>query len=212
MLFLTLLPLAGYFFWLVMLQNRRQPTVLSGVQDFMFLSGGLFGLFTLGPGRLLIPVWGIAFWGYFIWFFWVTFYFSLVYLFSQQLTQRIVIYHCPLDVFIPKITELAKKLDQLSHLEGNVLFLPDFGIQCTITGNNRGHCLVLKATGYNQDGLKWRLLEQNTAAACSSLQNPANKATILLGIFSLILLLLTVVGFIVYDIPVLTGVFFDYWY
>jgi hypothetical protein len=212
MLFLTLLPLAGYFFWLILLQNRRQPTVLNGVQDFMFLSIGLFGLFTLGPGRLVIPISVITFWGCLIWLFWAAFYFSIAYLLTQQLTQRIVIYHCPLNIFIPKLIEIAQKLDQQSRIEGNVLFLPDFGIQCTITGHNRGHYLLLQATGYDQDNLKWRLLQQIMATACSSFQNPVNKTAILLGFFILILLLLIIVGFIVYDVSVLVNVFFDYWY
>ncbi|MDR2757065.1 MAG: hypothetical protein LBC20_15320 [Planctomycetaceae bacterium] len=212
MFFLTLLPLAGYFFWLALLQNRRRPTVLNGVQDFMFLSGGLLGLFSLGPGRLVIPIWVITFWGCSIWLFWTAFYFSMVYLFTQQLTQRIVIYHCPLNVFIPKLVELAQKLDQRTRLEGNVLFLPDFGIQCTITGHHWGLYLILKATGYEQDNLKWKLLKQNITTVCSSLQNPINKKAILFGFFSLILLLFIVTGFIVCDISVLINVFFDYWY
>ncbi|MDR2438402.1 MAG: hypothetical protein LBE12_03385 [Planctomycetaceae bacterium] len=210
MFFLAFLPLAGYFFWLVLLQNRRQPTVLNGVQDFMFLSVGLLGLFTLGPGRLVIPISVITFWGCSIWLFWMVFYFSIAYLFAQQLMQQIVIYHCPPNVFIPQLVELAKKLDQHARLEGNVLFLPDFGIQCTITGYRWG--LVLKATGYEQDNLKWKLLQQNITTVCNSFQNPANKKAILLGFFSSILLLFAVVGFVVHDISVLVNVFLDYWY
>jgi hypothetical protein len=212
MFFLTLLPLAGYFFWLALLQNRRQPTILNGVQDFMLLSCGLFGLFTLGPGRLLIPIGVMTFWGWSIWLFWTAFYFSTAYLFAQQLSQRIVIYHCPYNVFASGIIEHVQKLDQRSRFEGNVLFLPDFGIQCTITGNNWGQHLVLKATGYGQDILKWQLLEQSTTATCSSFQNPSNKKAILWGIFFFILLLLTIVGFVIHDIFVLVNVFFDYWH
>jgi hypothetical protein len=207
MFFLSLLPLAGYFFWLAFLQIRRKPTVLNGVQDFMFLSSGLFGLLTLGPGRLLIPIGVLAFWGWFVWLFWAAFYFSIAYLIAQQLTQRIVIYHCPFAVFVPKLIEHIQELDQQFRFEGNVLFLPDFGIQCTITGDAQH--LVLKSTGFNQDSLKWRLFEQNVAAVCFPLRNSSKTMAIVWGIFFLILL--AIACFSVRDIPVLVEVFFDYW-
>ncbi|MDR0338136.1 MAG: hypothetical protein LBI18_13705 [Planctomycetaceae bacterium] len=210
---LAVLPLAGYFFWLALLQNRRKPTILDGVQDFMLLSCGLFGLFSLGLGRLVIPIGVMSFWGWFVWFFWTAFYFSAAYLFARQLSQRIVIYHCPHRIFISGILEHVQKLDQRSRLEGNVLFLPDFDIQCTIIGTNGdwGQYLVLNATSHDQDVLKWQLLKQSTIAACSSVHNPPNKKTILRGIGFFILLLLTIIGFVLYDVPVLIDVFYDYW-
>jgi hypothetical protein len=211
MFFLSFLPLACYFFWLTLLQNRRQPAIFNGVQDFMLLSCGLFGLFTLGPGRLLIPIDVMAFWGWSIWLFWTAFYFSAAYLIAQKLSQRIVIYHCPPDIFVPKLIEYAQKLDPKTRFEGNVLFLPDFGIQCTVMGNAWGQHLILKPTGDNQDVLKWRLFEQNTVTACASLQNPSSKKAVLVGIFFFILLLLTIAGFIVYETSALVDIFFDYW-
>jgi hypothetical protein len=210
MFFLSFLPLACYFFWLTLLQNRRQPTVFNGVQDFMLLSCGLFGLCSLGPGRLLIPINVMAFWGWSIWLFWTAFYFSTAYLFAQRLSQRIIVYHCTPDIFVPKLIEYAQKLDTKTHFEGNVLFLPDFGIQCTLIGGAWGQLLVLKPTGYHQDVLKWQLFEQNTVTACASLQNPPNRKAILTGIFFFSLLLLTITGFVVYEVSGLVDVFFDY--
>jgi hypothetical protein len=211
MFFLSFLPLACYFFWLALLQNRRQPTIFNGVQDFMFLSCGLFGLFTLGPGRLLIPIDVLAFWGWSIWLFWTAFYFSAAYLIAQKLSQRIIIYHCPSDIFVPKLIEHAQKLDPKTHFEGNVLFLPDFGIQCTILKDTWGQHLVMKPTGYDQDVLKWRLFEQNTVTVCMSLQNPFSKKTIVYSTFFFVLLLLTIAGFVIYEISALVDTFIDCW-
>jgi hypothetical protein len=211
MFFLSFFPLACYFFWLTLLQNRRQPAIFNGVQDFMFLSCGLFGLLTLGPGRLLIPVGVMTFWGWSIWLFWTAFYFSMAYLFAQKLSQRIVIYHCPSDIFVPKLIEYAQKLDPQTRFEGNVLFLPDFGIQCTVMGDTWGQHLVLKPTGNNQDSLKWQVFEQNTVTACALLQNPSSRKAVFVGIFFFILLLLTITGFVVYEVSTLVDIFFDYW-
>ncbi|MDR0703536.1 MAG: hypothetical protein LBF88_00955 [Planctomycetaceae bacterium] len=211
MFFLSFLPLACYFFWLALLQNRRQPAIFNGVQDFMFLSCGLFGLFTLGPGRLLIPIDVIAFWGWAIWLFGTTFYFSAAYLIAQKLSQRIVIYHCPSDIFVPKLIEYAQKLDTKTRFEGNVLFLPDFGIQCTITADAWGQLLVLKPTGDGQDLSKWRAFEQNATAVCRTFQNPVTPKALLKEVFFFSLLLLTIAGFFVYEASALADVFFDYW-
>jgi hypothetical protein len=211
MFFLSVLPLSCYFFWLSLLPNRRQPAVFNGIQDFMFLSCGLFGLFTLGPGRLLIPIEIMNFWGCSIWLFWTAFYFSAAYLVAQKLAQRIVIYHCPFDIFVSKLIERAQKLDSKTSFEGNVLFLPDFGIQCAVIANTWWQILVLKPTGNDQNVVKWQLFEQNVIAVCKTFQNPSGKKAILVGIFFFILLLLIFTGFVVYEIPVLVDLFLDYW-
>jgi hypothetical protein len=211
MFFLSVLPLSCYFYWLSLLQSRRQPAVFNGVQDFMFLSCGLFGLFTLGPGRLFIPIEVMTFWGWSIWLFWTAFYFSAAYLIAQKLSQRMVIYHCPFDLFVPKLIEHAQKLDPKTSFEGNVLFLPDFGIQCAVVGNAWGKILVLKPTGNGQNVLKWQLFEQNTIAVCKTFQNPVPPKAILVEISFFSLLLLTFTGFVVYELSTLLDLFWDYW-
>jgi hypothetical protein len=206
---LAFLPLAGYFFWLALLNVCRKPTVISGERDFMLLSCGLFGLLTLGPGRLLIPMNVLAFWGLAIWLFWTAFYFASVHLIARQVVGRVVIYHCPFDVFVPKLLELSKELDSQARLDGNVLFLPAFGIQCSLTGHALGEHLLLAKTGQEQDGLKWTIFVQYIAVRCRDFQVPSKISFILWSVFALTLSAVVISAVLEY--PVLLETFFDHW-
>jgi hypothetical protein len=158
MFFGAFLPLICYIFGLTFLHIRRRPTIINGGWDFMLLSCGLFGLITLGPGRLLIPMNVLTFWGSTVWLFWTAFYFAVAHLIAHQLPKRIIVYGSSFNVFVPKLIELAKEIDSQVRFEGNVLFLPDAGIQCSIHGGF--FYLILTATEPHLAESKWQLLEQ----------------------------------------------------
>jgi hypothetical protein len=195
MFFLTFFPLVSYFLWLVLLQNRHKPSVFSGSQDFLFLSCGLFGLFTLGPGRLIIPITILSFWGWSVWVFWIIFYFSAVYLISQRIPQRIIIYNCSFTVFVSLLMQHLQKIDPNAHFEGDVLFSPKLNIQCAITENTLGYALTLISTKNTQDRLNWKNFKQVVITTCSLIQNPSSIKLVFTAFFFFSLWLLSIAGF-----------------
>jgi hypothetical protein len=160
MLSFALIPLSLYFFFLAFLSLRERPTVLSGIQDWMLLCGGVAGLLAFGPGKLLIPVQLYAFWGISIWVFWFLFYILIAYIIAKHfLPKRTVIYGCPPEILTAVIKEPLKQLDPQSSLEGNVIYLPGTQLQCCITGNARGDFTVLTSTNSEQNASLWTAFE-----------------------------------------------------
>ena len=212
MIGLALFPLAVYFFLLGAFHFRRTPTVLSGEQDFMLLAGGLFGLMTFGPGRLLIPLNILTFWHIFAWGFWTLFYFLLAYMVTQYRRHRkTVIYHCPIPVFVPKLFELGCRFDPAARLDGNVLFLPGLGVQCTINGDLYGGHIILLETGSFQDRLRWLQFQRGVRSLCRTLPIPTFLPGNALFFTGLGCLFFTG-GLYFADFPRLLEVFADYWF
>lgn len=209
MIGLALFPLAGYLFFLAALHFRRRPTVLSGTQDFLLLSAALFGLVTLGPGRLLIPMDVLVFWKFTSWAFWTMFYFVCAYMAARFRThRRMIVYHCPISVFVPKLFELGRGLDPEARLEGNVLTLRGLGLQCTIDSDYRGGHIELREIGVYQDQQRWEVFQRGVNSLCRNLYvPPPGSALFFLGVGGLF----TVYGLLFFDYPTLAESFVEYW-
>ena len=132
MLALGLLPLLCYFAFLTTVHLRRTPTVLNGYTDFMLLAWGLFGLITLGPGRLLIPLYVFTAWGMYTWIFWIGFYFVASHFLAMQFRNRLIVYHCRRELLLPALYTLVRENDPKAEWSGNVLSLHGFGVQWAV--------------------------------------------------------------------------------
>jgi hypothetical protein len=182
---------------------------MNGVRDFMFLSCGLFGLITLGPGRLLVPVHVFAFWGMAVWLFWTAFYFSVAYWVAGLLGQRIVVYHCSAKDFVSRLVELCRELDPQTRLDGNVLFLPDFGIQCSVNCNTLGGVFILTSTGFCRGEKKWLDFERILTTKAGDFQGSWKVSLIFWSIF--VLMLFAVTAWTAWELPaLLEEIFIDY--
>ncbi len=138
----------------------------------MLLTCGVFGLVTLGPGRLLIPLSVLTYWHLLSWAFWAMFYFSAAYLATLLWQrQRILIYHCSVETFLPKLIERTQQADPAARYDGNVLFLPELGVQCSIDAT-AGDLLMLQATEAKRNPLRWELFHAGVATLCRELGSP----------------------------------------
>jgi hypothetical protein len=107
----ALLPLVLYLAFLTRLHFRQTPTVLNGSLDFTLLAWGLFGLVSLGPGRLIIPLYVFTAWGIFTWIFWLGFYFVATLLLARPFRNRLVVYHCQRELVLPAFFTLTRQID-----------------------------------------------------------------------------------------------------
>lgn len=164
------------------------PKILSGSKDFSFLAVGLFGLITLGPGRLLVPMGVLGFWGWGTWIFWTAFYFIIVYLIAERLRNRIVVYHASLSRMLPELRERGTRLDPQFRMNGNVLHLPGLGVQCSFLESVTGGCIVFQGTSPFQNHVGWQLFERELVDLCRNMEGKSKKGACLWGIAGIVLL------------------------
>jgi len=208
MLALALLPLVCYFAFLTSLYFRKTPTVFSGSLDFTLLAWGLFGLVTLGPGRLVIPLYVFTAWGIFTWFFWLGFYFVVVHAIASSFRNRLVVYHCRRELVLPAFFTLARQIDPKTEWSGYVLSLHGLGVQWSVA-SGRGHLLFVP-TGPMLKNPHQEMLQEQLTNLCHTLVMPASRLRWCWGTLTLSLFCL-VVWLLVRDFSVLVLQFRDYW-
>jgi len=210
MLALALLPLVFYFAFLTSLHFRRTPTVLNGSLDFALLAWGLFGLVTLGPGRLVIPLYVFAAWGIYTWLFWLGFYFVVTRAFALQFKNRLVVYHCRRELVLPAFFSLAREIDPKTEWSGNVLSLHGLGVQWSVVSGGHGRHLSFIPTELNQKSPYQEMLQEQLTNLCRTLVMPKSRIRwfwffLTFGLFCLL------IGLLVRDFPMLVFQFNDYW-
>jgi len=192
MLALALLPLVCYFAFLTKLHLRKTPTLLNGYLDFTLLAWGLFGLITLGPGRLLIPLYVFIAWDSFTWVFWFGFYFAATHILALQFRKRFIVYHCQRELVLPPFFTLARQIDPKTEWSGNVLSLHGLGVQWTVTsGRFGGHLLFVPTNPYANNPHRG-MLEEKFANLCKTLEMPKKMTRCGWGGLTLCLFCLTI--------------------
>ena len=207
---LALLPLVCYFVFLTSLYFRKTPTVLNGSLDFTLLAWGLFGLITLGPGRLVIPLYVFAAWGIYTWLFWLGFYFALVHALALQFKNRLVVYHCRRELVLPAFFSRAREMDPKTEWGGYVLSLHGLGVQWSVVSDRYGRHLLFVPTGPPLKNPHREMLQEQLTNICRTLVMPKDRARWLWGILTFGLLC-WVLGTLVRDFPTLVHQFSDYW-
>ena len=207
---LALLPLVFYFAFLTYLHFRKTPTVLDGSLDFTLLAWGLFGLITLGPGRLIIPLYVFTAWGVFTWIFWVGFYFLATVAFARQFKNRLVVYHCQRELVLPAFFTLVRQIDPKTEWSGHVLSLHGLGVQWTVTSDRFGGHLLFTPTDQSLKNPHQEMLQDQLTTLCRTLTMPKRKIRWFWGILAFVLLCL-VLGLFLSDVSVMMQQFGDYW-
>jgi len=198
----ALLPLVCYFAFLTGLHYRKTPTVLNGSLDFTLLAWGLFGLISLGPGRLVIPLYVFAAWGVYTWLFWVGFYFLMTQALARQFKNRLVVYHCQREWVLPAFFILAQKIDPKTEWSGNVLSLHGLGVQWSVTSDRFGGHLLLLSTQPHGKNPHQEMLQEQLTNLCQTLEMPKRRIRWFWGILTFGLLCL-VIGLFIRDFSVL---------
>jgi len=210
MVALALLPLVFYFAFLTSLHFRRTPTVLNGSLDFALLAWGLFGLITLGPGRLVIPLYVFAAWGIYTWFFWLGFYFVVARTLALQFKNRLVVYHCRRELVLPAFFSLAREIDPKTEWSANVLSLHGLGVQWSVVSDRYGRHLLFLPTDPHQKNPNREMLQKQLTNLCRTLVMPKSRIRWFWGILTFGLFCL-VIGLLIRDFLVLFLQFNDYW-
>ena len=210
MLAIALLPLVFYFAFLTRLYFRNTPTVLNGALDFSLLAWGLFGLITLGPGRLLIPLYVFTAWGLYTWIFWLGFYFTVTHFFALQFRNRLVVYHCQRELVLPPFFTLARQIDPKAEWSGNVLSFHGLGVQWSVVSNRWGGCLLLVPTNPYQKSPHQEMLQGQMTNLCRTLATPKSSTRWCWGTFTFGLFCL-VIWLLIRDISMLVQQFIDHW-
>jgi len=206
----ALLPLVFYLAFLARLQFRKMPTVLNGTQDFLLLAWGLFGLITLGPGRLIIPLYVFEAWGVFTWIFWFGTYFAAVHLLSLLFKKRLVVYHGQRELVLPAFFTLARQIDPKAEWGGNVLSFHGLGVQWAVTNDRYGGHLLFVPTNPYEKNPNTEMLQEQLKNLCQMLVMPKRGIRWFWAILTLGLLCLTL-GLLFRDFPMLLGQFCDLW-
>ncbi|MGL4595395.1 MAG: hypothetical protein ACRCUY_11775 [Thermoguttaceae bacterium] len=127
---LAIFPLGFYFFLLAWWHSRRFSIVLSGYQDTMLIAAVLAGLIALGPGRLIIPLDVMMYWGVQVWIFVGAFYYLVATYLAKRWKYKLIIYNPP------NCESLLRSIDPESQIDGNVVILPHFQLQCLVSETN----------------------------------------------------------------------------
>ena len=172
---LALLPLVVYFAFLTWLHYRQTATLLTGSLDFTLLSWGLFGLITLGPGRLLVPLYLFTAWGIYAWIFWLFFYFVATHFFASRLANRFVVYNSRRDIVLPAFFTLAKQIDPKTEWSGNVLSLHGLGLQWSVCSGRFGNCLVFAPTNPYRKNPHQEQVQEELKNLCRTLEIPKQE-------------------------------------
>ena len=207
---LALLPLALYIAFLTRLHFRQTPTVLDGSSDFMLLAWGLFGLVSLGPGRLIIPLYVFTAWGVYTWIFWLGFYFVVALAFARQFKNRLVVYHCRRELVLPAFFTLAQQIDPKTEWSGNVLSLHGLGVQWSVVHDRFGGYLLFIPTNPSMQNLHGEMLQEQLTNLCRTLVIPKQRIRWFWGILTLSLFGL-IIGLLIRDFPMIVQQFRDYW-
>jgi hypothetical protein len=174
------------------------------------LAWGLFGLVTLGPSRLLIPLYVFTAWGFYTWFFWFGFYFAVTHFLALRFRNRLLIYHCQRELVLPAFFTLARQIDPKAEWSGNVLSFHGLGVQWSVISNKWSGCLLLVPTNPYQNNPHQEMLQGQLTALCRTLVMSNTNVRWLWGTLTFGLLCL-VAGLLLRDFPMLIQQFSDHW-
>jgi hypothetical protein len=207
----ALLPLVCYCAFLTGVHCRKTPTVLNGALDVQLLTWGLFGLISLGPGRLVIPLYVFAAWGIYTWMFWLGFYFVGSLLLARPFRNRMIVYHCRREVVLPTFFTLVRQVDPKAEWSGDVLSLHDLGVQWSVTYNHWGGYMVFVPTNPHLRSPHQEMLQEQLTNLCRTLVMPKQGIRWFWGILTFGLLGL-VVGLVMGNCSEFVQQFQDYWF
>ena len=196
MLALALLPLVVYFAFLTWLHYRQTPTLLNGSLDFALLSWGLFGLITLGPGRLIIPLYVFAAWEGYTWIIWTAFYFVVTHFIASRLAHRFIVYNSRRELVLPAFFTLAKQIDPKADWSGNVLSLHGLRLQWSVINDRFGNYLLFVPTNPYHNNPHREKVQEQLKTLCRTLAIPKQKMRWFWSILTLILFILCIVLFV----------------
>jgi len=183
--FIAFLPLAIYLALLGMVPFYRRPVVRSGGSDLFFLWLGLSGMVMIGPVKLLFPIGALMIWREFAFVLIAALYILVGILISGIRQSQIIVYNIRQEDFQAFLEELVQKSE--AEAVGNCVLVSKIDIQFSYDIQPFWRCLVLQATGRNQNLGGWLQLERVLRERFAECKTPLSAKALILPLVSALL-------------------------
>lgn len=162
---IAVVPLAIYLLLIGGLHLRKRPMVTSGWRDLLTLGIACLGLVAVGPMQLFFPLHASALMPMMSWVMLFALYVLGLILFVLWSKPRLTVYGMTLDQFRQTILRAAQVVDTHANWNGQVLSLPQIGMQLGTepSTTQRVHNVVLVGGAY--DFSAWHRLERELVKA-----------------------------------------------
>jgi hypothetical protein len=171
---LALGPLAVYLLLIGAMNLSRRPFLVSGTRDAAALALALSGFVIVGPIELCLPDAAAVRFGPYVWVLLLAFYALCVVLILLLLRPRLVVYNASAAQLRAVLADLVDQLDSGAGWAGDVLVLPNLGVQLHLENQVLTRNVSLTSVGGSQDPLGWQRLESALATALSRVPNTRN--------------------------------------
>jgi hypothetical protein len=186
---IALVPLAGYFLLIGLLNLIARPVVLSGGKDALALGFAVSGFVIAGPMELFQPTPTAFRLGAFVWLLLLAFYVLSLTLVILLIRPRIVIYNVGPEQIRPVLTGIIATLDSEARWAGDCLYLPTIGVQLHVESVSLLRNVQLIANGPAQSLEGWSRLEsalKTTLRPVSGQRNLYGASLVLCGLLILV--------------------------
>lgn len=167
-------PVAVYLLLLGAINFSRRPFLVSGTRDAAALGLAVSGFVIVGPIGFLFPHAAARVFGPYVWVLLLAFYALCLVLILLLLRPRLIIYNVQADQLRPILAELVEQLDSDARWAGEMLVLPNLGVQLHVENSVWMRNVSLSSVGPKQHPHGWRRLEQELGRALSRLEVSRN--------------------------------------
>ena len=157
-------PLALYLLLIGTIRLRPHPFVTTGAKDTATLAIGLLGLVMIGPMELFFPKQAAVNLGSAVWGILILFYALCCGLWILTARRRLIVYGLSESRLRDALFDVAQKYDSNATWMGDVLQLPNKGINLCLEMSGNRTVAQLVAAGERQDWRAWFEFERAIAA------------------------------------------------
>lgn len=170
------IPVAIYFILIGALRLRSRPLVTTGWRDTLTLGIAASGLVAIGPMQLFFPADAASRWHGWVWLALFGLYVLALLMILLSCKPRLIAYGLDAVQFRSSLLAAAAEVDQLATWEGDVLTLPNCGIQVAMepSGTARVHQVVM--IGLLNNLPDWLRLEKAFVQSGRALTCPRSAA------------------------------------
>lgn len=187
---IAVVPLAIYLLLIGCLHLRTQPLVTSGWRDMLTLGIGCLGMVAVGPMQLFFPMHAAAVIPIMSWILMLCLYLMALILFLLWSRPRLTVYGMASEQFRDALYQAAQSIDGQANWNGQVLSLPQIGLQLVVEPSSSRRVHSVAAVGNVHENVPaWHALEREVVRAGRKLSvSPARSGWVLLGISAILLL------------------------
>jgi hypothetical protein len=153
-------PLAVYFILIGAIRLRRTPLVTSGWRDLFALGLACSGLVTVGPMQLFFPTHAASRWPGWVWILMFGLYALGLLILALWSRPRLMAYGLRKSQFQEALLAAALEIDPQSSWYGEVLSLPNSGIQLSAESSLGSYVNSVGVVGNLQNLTDWLRLEK----------------------------------------------------